>query len=165
MSSAQATKRSYKVTTQGEGTGFFCPRRRGNAIYHQVFLVQATAPLRAKFEKKKKKKNLRRLVAGPGRLLFRFSLECQPLLLLFQLKVKLKVSYSVIAVWAVGVRVPLYVGHSWWKAEPIPLLLLPYPSLIRKRYPFTAGLTERVFQSSHGEAQPRTHALRRLSVP
>ena len=40
-------------------------------------------------------------------------------------------------------------------------LSLSYPSLIRKRYPFTAGLTavERVFQSSDGEAQPRTHDL------
>ena len=64
-----------------------------------------------------------------------------------------------------GVRVPLYLGHSWWKAEPIPLLSLPYPSLIRKRYPFSAGLTERVFQSPHGVAEPRTHAIRRLSAP
>ena len=31
--------------------------------------------------------------------------------------------------------------------EPILLLLLPYPFLIPKRYPFTAGLTERVLQS------------------
>ena len=36
-------------------------------------------------------------------------------------KVKIKVSHSLIAVGAVGVRVPLYLGHSWWKAEPIPL--------------------------------------------
>ena len=48
-------------------------------------------------------------------------------------------------------------------AHPSPSL--PNPSLIRKRYPFTAGLTERVFQSSHGTAQPRTHALRRHSAP
>ena len=80
-------------------------------------------------------------------------------------KVKVKVSHSLIAVGAVGVRVPLYLGHSWWKAEPIPLLSLPYPSLIRKRYPFSAGLTERVFQSPHGAAEPRTHAIRRLSAP
>ena len=45
------------------------------------------------------------------------------------------------------------------KVKPIPLLSLPYPSLIRKRFPFTAGLTERVFQSPHGEAEPRTHAI------
>ena len=40
------------------------------------------------------------------------------------------------------------------------LLLLVFMSeikIIRKRYSFTAGLTERVFLSSHGEAQPRTH--------
>ena len=28
-------------------------------------------------------------------------------------KVKVKVSHSLIAVGAVGVRVPLYLGHSW----------------------------------------------------
>ena len=77
---------------------------------------------------------------------------------------KVKVSHSLIAVGAVGVRVPLYLGHSWWKAEPIPLLSLPYPSLIRKRYPFSAGLTERVFQSPHGAAEPRTHAIQWLSA-
>ena len=77
---------------------------------------------------------------------------------------KVKVSHSLLAIGAVGVRVPLYLGHSWWKAELIPLLSLPYPSLIRKRYPFTAGLTERVFQSPHGEAEPRTHTIRRLSA-
>ena len=78
---------------------------------------------------------------------------------------KVKVFHSLIAVGAVVVSVPLYLGHSWWKAEPIPLLSLPYPSLIRKRYPFTAGLIERVFQSSQRESQPRTHPLRRLSAP
>ena len=39
------------------------------------------------------------------------------------------------------------------------IISLPYLSLSRKRYPFTAGLTQRVFQSSDGEAQPRTHDL------
>ena len=38
-----------------------------------------------------------------------------------------------MAVGAVGVRVPLYLRHSWWKAEPILLLSLLYPSLIRKK--------------------------------
>ena len=80
-------------------------------------------------------------------------------------KVKVKVSHSLIAVGPVGVRDTLYLGHSWWKAEPIPRLSLPYPSLIRKRYPFSAGLTERVFQSLHGAAEPRTHAIWRLSAP
>ena len=32
-------------------------------------------------------------------------------------------------------------------------------------YLFTAELTERVFQSPHCEAEPRTHALRRHSAP
>ena len=42
-----------------------------------------------------------------------------------------KVSHSpMIAVGAVGVRGPLYLGHSKLKAEPIPLLSVPYPSLI-----------------------------------
>ena len=30
-----------------------------------------------------------------------------------KVKVKVKVSHSLIAVGAVGVRVPLYLGHSW----------------------------------------------------
>ena len=38
------------------------------------------------------------------------------------------------------------------KAVLITLLSVPYPSLIGKRYSFTAGLTERVFQLSHGES-------------
>ena len=43
-------------------------------------------------------------------------------------------------------------------AHPSPFAALA-ASLIRTRYPFTAGLTERVFPSPHGEAQPRTHNL------
>ena len=38
-------------------------------------------------------------------------------------------------------------GHSIWKVGYIRLLSLPYLSLIRKIYPFTALLTEIVFQS------------------
>ena len=41
---------------------------------------------------------------------------------------------------------------SWaqqMKGGAHPSLLLPNPSQIRKRYQFTAGLTKRVFQSSH----------------
>ena len=45
---------------------------------------------------------------------------------------KEKVSHSLIAVGAVGLRVPLHLGHSKRNVEPIPLLSLPYPSLIRK---------------------------------
>ena len=48
------------------------------------------------------------------------------------------------------------------KGGAYPVLSLHYPSLSRKRYPFTAGLTERVFQSSHGEAQARTQRLSAL---
>ena len=46
------------------------------------------------------------------------------------LKGKDKVSRSLTAVGAVGIRVPLY---SKWKAEPIPLLSLPDPFLIPKK--------------------------------
>ena len=46
---------------------------------------------------------------------------------------KVKVSRGQIAVGAgSGVRVPLYLGHSKRKAEPIHLLVLPHPSLIQK---------------------------------
>ena len=64
----------------------------------------------------------------------------------------IKVFHSLTAVKAV--RVPLYLGHSIQKGESIPLYLLQYFSLIRTRYPFTAGLT--VFQLSDGEALPTT---------
>ena len=75
-------------------------------------------------------------------LIYLFSLY-QPWVGQLNLIKKVKVSHSLIAVGAVGVRVPLYLGHSWWKAEPIPLLSLPYPSLIRKRYPFSAEFSSR----------------------
>ena len=42
-------------------------------------------------------------------------------------KVTVNVSHSLIAVRAVGVRVPLFLVHSKRKVEPIPLLLLLYP--------------------------------------
>ena len=35
---------------------------------------------------------------------------------------------------------------------------------LRKRYPFTAGLTERAFQSWYGKAQPQTCPLQPLSA-
>ena len=59
---------------------------------------------------------------------------------MFNKEVKVKVLLSLVAVGAEGVRGPLYLRHL--KLEPIPLLLLPCSSLIQKRYPFTAGLTE-----------------------
>ena len=63
------------------------------------------------------------------------------------IKKKVKVSHRLVAIFAVGVRGQLYLGFSICKAEPIPLLLLSYPSLIQKRYPFTVGFSESVFQS------------------
>ena len=43
-------------------------------------------------------------------------------------------------------------------APPFPeIAAIAFPDL--KRYPLIAGLTEKVFQSSHGEAQRRTHDL------
>ena len=63
---------------------------------------------------------------------------------LWRYNVNVKVSNSLIAVGAVEVRVPLYLGLSKWNAEPSLSFNCPFPSLIQKRYPFTAGLTKRV---------------------
>ena len=49
-------------------------------------------------------------------------------------------------------------------AHPSPFAALSF-SNSKKVYPFSAGLTERVIQSPHGEAEPRTHAIQRLSAP
>ena len=43
------------------------------------------------------------------------------------------------------------------RIHPSPLAALSF--LIRKRYPFTVGLTEGIFKSSHGDARPRTRDL------
>ena len=53
-------------------------------------------------------------------------------------------------------------SYSIWNLKGFSL---PYPSLIRKRCPFTAGLTvrEKVFRPTHDEAQPRTHDLKATS--
>ena len=56
------------------------------------------------------------------------------------LKVKVKNSHSLVVVGAVGVRGLLILGTA-----SDSLLSLPSPSLIRKRYEFTAGLTEKGF--------------------
>ena len=46
-------------------------------------------------------------------------------------------------------------------AHPSTFAALSFPDSNKiHMYPFTAGLTERVFQSSHGEAQPRNHDVR-----
>ena len=65
--------------------------------------------------------------------------------------VKVNVSHGLITVMEVGVRDSLYLWHSRYTAEPIHLLSLPYPSLIKQRYPFSARLTE---FSSHRMVKP-----------
>ena len=52
-----------------------------------------------------------------------------------------KISHRLVATGAVGVRGPLYLWHGIGNGEPIPLPLLPYPSLVPNRYPLTAGST------------------------
>ena len=49
------------------------------------------------------------------------------------------------------------------RAHPSPFAASSFSNL--KNVPITAGLTEGVYQSLHGEAQPRTHALQQLSAP
>ena len=49
------------------------------------------------------------------------------------------------------------------EAHHSPFAALSFPNL--EKVPISDGLTERVFQSPHGEAEPRTHAIRRLSAP
>ena len=54
-----------------------------------------------------------------------------------------------IAYWPLGrrtVRGSLCLGHSIWKAEPIPLLPLPFLPWIKSGTHLTAGWTEGVFQ-------------------
>ena len=67
------------------------------------------------------------------------------------LKNKAKASQSLIEVGEVGVKSPTVSWAQQMKggAHPFPFVALFYP--------FTAGLTERVFKLLHGEAQPRTH--------
>ena len=65
----------------------------------------------------------------------------------------MKVSYSLIAVGAVGLE-----SHLSWAqlmkgiAHPSPFAALLFHD--SKMYSFNAGLIERVFQSSHGDAKP-----------
>ena len=68
----------------------------------------------------------------------------------------------IVAVDAVMVREPVYLGRRIRKVEPIIILLLLYLSLLRKRLPFTAGLTGRVFQSP---ADPIQDSNLQPSVP
>ena len=77
---------------------------------------------------------------------------------------KVKVPCSLIAVGLVGAKGPLYLKHNWMKVEPIPLLSLPYPSLIQKVYLSTAGLRD---FSSCRMAKPGCSPItfQRLSAP
>ena len=75
----------------------------------------------------------------------------------------IKVSHSLIAVGAVGVRVPLYLGHSGWKVEPnTPFAAL---SFLYMKKVFIYCWIDRVFQSSPGKAQPRARDLMATSAP
>ena len=70
-------------------------------------------------------------------------------------------SHSLIAVGAVGLESHCILGTADERRSPslsFRCLILPNS----KKVPFSAGLTERVFQSPHGAAEPRTHAIRRL---
>lgn len=49
-------------------------------------------------------------------------------------------------------------GTSYERRSP-PFLLLPYPFLVRNKYSFTLGLTERVIQSADGQARVRSHYI------
>ena len=62
-------------------------------------------------------------------------------------------------------RAQLYHGHSRKRADLIPFLLLFYPSLICKRNPFTAGVTDRVFKSSDDEPEFDFATFPRLPAP
>ena len=79
-------------------------------------------------------------------------------------KVKVKVSHSLMAIGAVGVRVPTVTWAQLMKggAHPSPFAALSFPN--SKKVPIFCWV-DRVFQSPHGAAEPRTHAIRRLSAP
>ena len=81
-------------------------------------------------------------------------------------EVQVKVFHSLLAVGAMDVKVPTISWAQLMKdgAHPSPFAALSFPNS-KKVYPFSAGLTERVFQSPHGEVEPRTHAIQRLSAP
>ena len=61
---------------------------------------------------------------------------------------------------AVGVRVPLYLGHSA-HLSPFTALSFPYS----KKVPIFCWVDREIFQSPHGGAKPRNHEIRRLSAP
>ena len=55
---------------------------------------------------------------------------------------------------AFGIRGPLYRWHKIWNAEPIPLLSVPYPSLIRKKVPMNCWADKESSQLTHACVQP-----------
>ena len=57
------------------------------------------------------------------------------------LSVRIKVVHSLLAKGTVGVRAHCILGTANERWSPS----LPYPSLIRKKYPFTASLTKKYF--------------------
>ena len=57
-----------------------------------------------------------------------------------------KDSHSLVAVAAVAVRVHHVLGTAYERGSPSLSFCCFYPSLIRKRYPFTAGSTDEAFQ-------------------
>ena len=61
-----------------------------------------------------------------------------------------------------GGKRPTVTWASIWEAEPIPLLLLPYLSLIGSRYPFTVWSTENLFQSLDSQAWFQLTTFRRF---
>ena len=79
-------------------------------------------------------------------------------------KVNVKKSHNLVAIGTVGIEFRCILDAAYRSRSPsLPFRCLLnisiYHSLTRNRYPFTAGLTEEVFQSSDGEARVRTHDL------
>ena len=72
--------------------------------------------------------------------------------------IKVKVSYGVLAVGTVDGRGTLYLGQRIREVVRIYLLSEPYPSLIRKRYQLTAGLTVSVAVCPNANSNPRPFA-------
>ena len=75
-----------------------------------------------------------------------------------------KFSRSLVAMEAMGIRSPQYLGYSMRKAGPILFLslLLSFPDL--KMYLFTFGLTARVFHPLAGSKGIQTHDFNHLTT-
>ena len=98
---------------QLSGTDFFVFVR--GLVYFNIACTSRCAPVWdadiSKINMKKKLANPYTAVNGvePTRV---FPAGLAPLAFVCPFIKKVKVSHSLIAVWAVGVRVPLYIGHS-----------------------------------------------------